>query len=120
MEKTIDEANRRREKQLKYNEQHNITPQQIRKELRNPLLTETSTATTKKEYKPYIEDERPTIAADPVIQYMTADQLRKNIELTRKRMYDAAKATDFLEAAAYRDELIKLEDLYKEKFGGKD
>ena len=120
MEKTIDEANRRREKQLKYNEQHNITPQQIRKELRNPLLTETGTATTKKEYKPYIEDERPTIAADPVIQYMTADQLRKNIELTRKRMYDAAKATDFLEAAAYRDELIKLEDLYKEKFGGKD
>ncbi len=120
MEKTIDEANRRREKQLKYNEQHNITPQQIRKELRNPLLTETGTATTKKEYKPYIEDERPTIAADPVIQYMTADQLRKNIELTRKRMYDAAKATDFLEAAAYRDELIKLEDLYKEKFGSKD
>ena len=120
MEKTIDEANRRREKQLKYNEQHNITPQQIRKELRNPLLTETGTATTKKEYKPYIEDERPTIAADPVIQYMTADQLRKNIELTRKRMYDAAKATDFLEAAAYRDELIKLEDLYRERFGDRD
>ena len=120
MEKTIDEANRRREKQLKYNEEHNITPQQIKKELRNPLLAETGTTDAKNGYKPYIEDERPTIAADPVIQYMTADQLSKNIELTRKRMYDAAKATDFLEAAAYRDELIKLEDLYKEKFGSKD
>lgn len=120
MEKTINEANRRREKQLKYNEEHNITPQQIRKELRNPLLAETGTTEAKKGYKPYVEDERPTIAADPVIQYMTADQLRKNIELTRKRMYDAAKATDFLEAAAYRDELIKLEDLFKEKFGDKD
>ncbi len=120
MEKTINEANRRREKQLKYNEEHNITPQQIRKELRNPLLAETGTTEAKKGYKPYVEDERPIIAADPVIQYMTADQLRKNIELTRKRMYDAAKATDFLEAAAYRDELIKLEDLFKEKFGDKD
>ena len=120
MEKTINEANRRREKQLKYNEEHNITPQQIKKELRNPLLVETGTTDAKNGYKPYIEDERPTIAADPVIQYMTADQLSKNIELTRKRMYDAAKATDFLEAAAYRDELIKLEDLYKEKFGSKD
>ncbi|HIT84058.1 MAG TPA: excinuclease ABC subunit UvrB [Candidatus Avibacteroides faecavium] len=120
MEKTINEANRRREKQLKYNEEHNITPQQIKKELRNPLLAETGTTDAKNGYKPYIEDERPTIAADPVIQYMTADQLSKNIELTRKRMYDAAKATDFLEAAAYRDELIKLEDLYKEKFGSKD
>ena len=120
MEKTINEANRRREKQLKYNEEHNITPQQIKKELRNPLLAETGTTDAKNGYKPYIEDERPTIAADPVIQYMTADQLSKNIELTRKRMYDAAKATDFLEAATYRDELIKLEDLYKEKFGSKD
>ena len=118
MEKTINEANRRREKQLKYNEEHGITPQQIKKVLRNPLLAETGKETDKnKHYKAYIENENPTIAADPIIQYMNENELRQNIELTRKRMYEAAKATDFIEAARYRDELMKLEDLMKEKFG---
>lgn len=117
MEKTINEANRRREKQLKYNEEHGITPQQIRKELRNPLINSAPSEHKEKQYKAYIEPDTPTIAADPVIQYMNKDELKKNIEMTRKKMYDAAKATDFLEAAQYRDELIKLEDLYKEKFG---
>lgn len=117
MEKTINEANRRREKQLKYNEEHGITPQQIRKELRNPLINNTPSEHKEKQYKAYVEPDTPTIAADPVIQYMNKDELKKNIEMTRKKMYDAAKATDFLEAAQYRDELIKLEDLYKEKFG---
>ncbi len=117
MEKTITEANRRREKQLKYNEEHNITPRQIRKELRNPLIAETGRQEVKKEYKAYVEDENPSVAADPVIQYMSRDELQANIELTRKRMYAAAKATEFVEAARYRDELLKLEDFMRDKFG---
>ena len=117
MEKTITEANRRREKQLKYNEEHHITPRQIRKELRNPLITETGRQEVKKEYKAYVEDENPSVAADPVIQYMSRDELQANIELTRKRMYAAAKATEFVEAARYRDELLKLEDFMRDKFG---
>ena len=117
MEKTITEANRRREKQLKYNEEHHITPRQIRKELRNPLIAETGRLEVKKEYKAYVEDENPSVAADPVIQYMSRDELQANIELTRKRMYAAAKATEFVEAARYRDELLKLEDFMRDKFG---
>ena len=117
MEKTITEANRRREKQLKYNEEHHITPRQIRKELRNPLIAETGRQEVKKEYKAYVEDENPSVAADPVIQYMSRDELQANIELTRKRMYAAAKATEFVEAARYRDELLKLEDFMRDKFG---
>ena len=117
MEKTITEANRRREKQLKYNEEHHITPRQIRKELRNPLIAETRRQEVKKEYKAYVEDENPSVAADPVIQYMSRDELQANIELTRKRMYAAAKATEFVEAARYRDELLKLEDFMRDKFG---
>ena len=117
MEKTITEANRRREKQLKYNEEHHITPRQIRKELRNPLIAETGGQELKKEYKAYVEDENPSVAADPVIQYMSRDELQANIELTRKRMYAAAKATEFVEAARYRDELLKLEDFMRDKFG---
>lgn len=117
MEKTITEANRRREKQLKYNEEHHITPRQIRKELRNPLIAETGRQEVKKEYKAYVEDESPSVAADPVIQYMSRDELQANIELTRKRMYAAAKATEFVEAARYRDELLKLEDFMRDKFG---
>ncbi len=119
MQKTIDEANRRREKQLKYNEMHGITPQQIKKELRNTLIEQTGkeTTNTERKYKTYAGDETPAIAADPVINYMTEKELRKNMELTRKRMHEAAKATNFIEAAHYRDELAKLQDFMHDKFG---
>jgi excinuclease ABC subunit B len=108
MAKTIQETNRRREKQLAYNELHGITPTAIIKGERNSLNP----------YEPnaYIEPElKQGIAADPVVQYMSKPALEKAITKTRKAMQEAAKKLEFLEAAQYRDELMKLEDLLKSK-----
>jgi len=107
MQKTIDETNRRREKQLLYNAQHGITPQQIVKNTQSTLLR----TELKVEPAAYIEKGSHTIAADPVVQYMTKKDLEKLIAKTKKAMLDAAKNLEFLEAAQYRDELIKLEKL---------
>jgi excinuclease ABC subunit B len=104
MAKTIMETNRRREKQLAYNELHGIIPTAIIKGERNSL--------SKVEPNAYIEPEHNQgIAADPVVQYMTKPALDKTIAKTRKAMQEAAKKLDFLEAAQLRDELMKLEDL---------
>ena len=66
--------------------------------------------------RPYVEQESSaSIAADPIVQYMSRPQLEKSIERTRKLMQEAAKKLDFIEAAQYRDELLKMEDLLKEK-----
>jgi len=110
MAKTIQETNRRREKQLKYNEEHGITPQAIIKGERNSL--------SKAEPNAYIEPENfNSIAADPVVQYMTRPALEKAIARTKKAMQEAAKKLEFLEAAQLRDELFKLEDLLKKQLG---
>ena len=119
MKKTIDETNRRREKQLAYNEANGITPKQIKKAYSNALLSATAEKeeVNSKVSKAYIEPEKANIAADPIVQYMTKPQMEKAIERTRKQMQEAAKKLEFIEAAQYRDELLRLEDILRERWG---
>ena len=111
MQLTMDETTRRREKQLAYNEKHGIIPRQVVKTSVS-LLGEKQPATA--EPYAYVEPE-PSLVADPVVKYMTRPQLEKAIERTKKQMTEAAKKLDFIEAAQFRDELIKLEELLKTK-----
>jgi excinuclease ABC subunit B len=112
MKNTIDETNRRREKQLKYNEENKITPQQI-VNARLSLLGEMMKDKEKREY--YSERLKPEIAADPVVQYMDESALRKAIDNIRKKMEKAASELNFIEAAKYRDEMYELEKILKKK-----
>ena len=116
MQKTIDETMRRREKQLKYNEEHHITPRQIVRAIKGALSNiEPSNAQTQetKSKKPQVFYSGPTqesaMAADPIIMRMTKAQLEKSIQNTTARMKQAAKDLDFLQAAQYRDEIIRLQ-----------
>lgn len=116
MQKTIDETERRRRKQLAYNEAHHITPKQIVKAVKSQGLQqgdasgESASRGTNRRYQPYVEKENG-IAADPIIKRMTKEQLQKAIEHTTQMMKEAAKELDFLQAAQYRDEVIRLQDL---------
>jgi excinuclease ABC subunit B len=108
MQATIDATLYRREKQLKYNQDNNITPTQINKQL-------TSIIEASSNSKAYVEPDNTNIAADPVVEYMSTDALKKTIEKTRKEMQKAAKELDFITAAQYRDEIKRLEELLNKK-----
>lgn len=110
MQKTIDETNRRREKQLQYNKKHKITPKQIVKEYASIFNQKGN-----KKEEIYTQTESTTIIADPIMNFMSKDQLEKSIARTRKLMQEASKKLEFIEAAQYRDEMLKMENLLKEK-----
>ncbi len=109
----IEETNHRREVQLNYNEEHGIVPTPIRKERVASGLASLSSKKDKPAYAAQVAE--PTAVADPITAYMSADQLRKSLEHTRHLMQEAAKRLDFLEAAQYRDEMLRLEELLKQK-----
>ena len=127
MQKTIDETARRRQIQLRYNEDHGIVPQQIRKDIKGSLASlsqsadgqpvaaasasSSATGTKPKQYQPYIEPDTYAYAADPIVKRMTKKQLEKSIADTTLLMKEAAKNLDFLQAAQYRDEIVRLQDL---------
>ena len=111
MRLTIEETNRRREKQMNYNEKHGITPKQV---VKNSVSILGEKQQAQGEPYAYVEP-TPLLAADPIVQYMNREQLEKAIEQTRRQMTEAAKKLEFIEAAQYRDELVKLEALLEEK-----
>ncbi|MGB9747000.1 MAG: excinuclease ABC subunit UvrB [Bacteroidales bacterium] len=112
MRKTIEETNRRREKQLRYNAEHGITPRQIEKALVSIMGNREEFSTR---HKVYVEPDKTDIAADPVVQYMDRKALEKAIDKTRKAMESAARELDFIEAARLRDEMYALQKLLESK-----
>ena len=127
MRQTIDETARRREKQLKYNADNNIIPQAVAsRTVVSPLPTKVEVASNAmprmatpigKTYQPISSETTNSIAADPVVQYMSNNDIEKSIKNARRHMEEAAKRLDFIEAAQWRDEMLQLEDLLKEKKG---
>lgn len=120
MQQTIDETTRRRIKQMHYNEMHGITPTQIKKSTKQSVLRTEISNTDTEQPKPsariaYIEPETGAFAADPIIERMTKPQLEKSIANTTKLMKEAAKRLDFIQAAQYRDELIRLQKELEQK-----
>ena len=112
MQLTIDETLRRRTKQLRYNEEHRITPKQIQKTLKQSDLRQTTNDgkdTAPMAATAYVGPSEAALAADPIIERMTRQQLEKSIQETTRLMKDAAKKLDFLQAAQYRDEIVRLQ-----------
>ena len=123
MQKTIEETARRRSIQLKYNEEHHIIPKQIEKKIGSILAFSSQTNNNGKEdirqnskYKDvYLEPEAGAFAADPIVKRMSKAELEKSIANTTALMKQAAKDLDFIQAAQYRDEIIRLQNQLKEK-----
>lgn len=121
MQRTIDETMRRRTIQLKYNEEHGITPQQIQKSIKGSLTSgsasESSTSKKSTGYasQVYIEPDASAFAADPIVRKMSTAELKKSIENTEALMKQAAKNLDFMQAAQYRDEMLRLQSMLEEK-----
>jgi len=116
MQITMDETNRRREKQISYNTEHGITPKTVGKS-REAIIEQTSVVDfVGGVQKAYIEADSVSLAADPIVQYMTKPDLKKAIENTKKEMVAAAKDMDFLLAAKLRDEMFALEKMMEERF----
>jgi excinuclease ABC subunit B len=113
MNKTITETNRRREKQMEYNTIHNITPRQIVKSMESPLSF--GRAPLEDKVKPYAGEEIINAAADPVMAYLTKDELLVHIDKVKKIMEKEAKDENFIEAARLRDEIFQLMNLLKTK-----
>lgn len=121
MQRTIDETMRRRTIQLKYNEEHGITPQQIQKSIKGSLTSgsasESTTSNKSAGYasQVYIEPDASAFAADPIVRKMSTAELKKSIENTEVLMKQAAKNLDFMQAAQYRDEMLRLQAMLEEK-----
>ncbi|MGP1453802.1 MAG: excinuclease ABC subunit UvrB [Segatella oris] len=123
MQKTIDETARRRSIQLKYNEEHHITPKQIKKQIGSSLASlsvesnDRKDAVTQNGKYPgiYLEPESGAFAADPIVKRMSKAELEKSIANTTALMKQAAKDLDFIQAAQYRDEIIRLQEQLKDK-----
>ncbi|RLD24616.1 MAG: excinuclease ABC subunit B, partial [Bacteroidetes bacterium] len=115
MQKTIDDTNHRRVKQMEYNKKEGITPTPLVKS-KDSILEQTKVAdSSHKRARAYIEPEIINVAADPVIQYMGKDELQKQIDQRQKDMEAAAKELNFIEAAGIRDEIASLKSLLEKK-----
>lgn len=119
MQKTIDETCRRRMKQLQYNEEHHIIPKQIVKEIPKTLPTSKDSTTrslhTSSNAYIYVEPDSAVFAADPIVESMSKEQLEKSIANTTALMKQAAKQLDFIQAAQYRDEIVRLKEQLEAK-----
>ncbi len=113
MQKTIDETNRRRTIQMAYNEEHNITPRTVTKS-REEIMSQSSILDVRGKSQAYVEPDAPSMAADPLLNYLNRDQMEKMVKDTEKKMKAAAKDLDFITAAQYRDELFALRKRLKE------
>lgn len=114
MQRTIDETERRREKQLKFNEEHNITPTSLKKSAANIMGQTTVVDVNGEKVKAYAGPSEKSIAADPVVEYMSKEQLEKAVKEAKSKMEKAVKELDFVEAAHYRDEMLELEKRLKD------
>jgi excinuclease ABC subunit B len=115
MQAAIDETDRRRDVQIEYNKKHGITPRTVIKS-KEAILGQTTVADSKKSIKKYyVESEETTLAADPVVAYLSKDELTKMADRTRKAMEKAAKELEFMEAAKLRDEYMAIQKLLEEK-----